>query len=139
MPGTYRILPAHGLVYVAYQGIATLNDARGLYDAYLADPDRRPEQKQLIDLTGIDDWERDLVGLMQFQADAAAGIYGADRSMMMVIHAAPGPSMRLARHFVDAWSAVDGMVITLQTEEAAALSILGVREESIAELLHSVA
>ena len=73
MPGGYRILPAHGLVYVEYEGFATLADARGLYGAYMADPERRPEQKQLINLARIDDWERDLVGLMQFQADAAAG------------------------------------------------------------------
>ena len=139
MPGGYRILPAHGLVYVEYEGFATLADARGLYGAYMAAPERRPEQKQLINLARIDDWERDLVGLMQFQADAAAGIYVEEQSMMMVIHAAPGPSMKLARHFVDAWSDVAGMVVTLQTDEAAALSILGLREESIAELLHSVA
>ncbi|MEC7763846.1 MAG: hypothetical protein VX874_18225 [Pseudomonadota bacterium] len=139
MPGSYRILPAHGLVYVQYEGFASLDDARGLYEAYMLDPARTPEQKQLIDLSKIDDWERDFVGLMQFQADAAAGLFVPDRSMMMVIHAAPGPSMRLARHFTDAWSQVPGMVVTLQTDEAAALSILGVREQSIPELLHSIA
>lgn len=139
MPGAYRILPAHGVVYVEYHGIATLSDARSLYEGYLADPGRRAEQKQLIDLAHIDDWERDFLGLMKFQAEAAAGIYAKDASMMMVLHARPGPSMQLARHFVDTWSQVPGAVVTLQTSEAEALSILGLRETTFADLLHSVA
>ncbi|MBV7410002.1 hypothetical protein [Maritimibacter sp. DP1N21-5] len=135
MPGSYRILPGQGIVYVEYRGKATLSEAKSLLNQYSTDPERRMGQRQLIDLSRITDWEKDFLGLMKYQADSAARIFSPHGTMMMVIYAPTGPGKDLGRHLVQTWSAVSGAVVTLQVSESAALSVLGQPEKRIAELL----
>lgn len=135
MPGSYTILPAHGIVCVEYHGTATLADATSLMRQYVADPARMPGQRQLIDLSRIDDWEKDFVGLMQYQAQAVADVFAPHDGMMMVIFANTPPGVSLGQTFVQTWSAVDGALVSLQTTEAEALSVLGQTESQISELL----
>ncbi|WP_298494339.1 hypothetical protein [uncultured Maritimibacter sp.] len=137
MPGSYRILPRQGIVYVEYHGNASIDDARALLDHYVADPDRRPGQRQLIDLSRVTSWERDFVGLMKYQAESIARIFAPQGTMMMVLYASTPPGVELAQTFVRAWSDIQGVVVTLQTTESEALSVLGQPETRIIDLLEA--
>ena len=139
MPGSYRIIPRQGIVYVEYHGRASLDDARTLLERYMADPDRRPGQRQLIDLSRVTSWEKDFVGLMKYQADSAARVFAPQGAMMMVIYARTPAGLELGQHFVQAWSGIHGIVVTLQTTEAEALSVLGQTEARIPDLLEAPA
>lgn len=139
MPAHYRIIAARNLVYVRYDGVATLAQAEMLQTRYVNDPDRRAGQRYLIDLSPITDWERDFLGLMKFQAATARElVVGQDAAMMMVFYVRPGPSMDLARHMTQTWEGVPETMVTFQTTQEGALSILGLNETSFDDLLATV-
>lgn len=135
MPGSYQILPERGLVYVRYEGFVRLQEAQDLFADYQTKPDAHPGQKQLVDLTHVEDFERDFPTLMAMQAEKADTFLSKGHQFFMVFVAPTEKAQAMGRILVAPWKGVNGVVTSMQYDEAGALAILGQPETSIADML----
>lgn len=135
MPGSYRIIPSRGLVYVRYDGHVALSEAEDIFEDFLRQPEAHPTMKQLVDLSRVTDWERDFARMMAMQAAKAEVFLGTADEFFMILYAPTRKAMEFGRLLTAPWAHVRGVLTSLQTDEAAALSILGQPEQAIADLL----
>lgn len=135
MPVTYRILPERGLVYVRYVGFAALPETNDLLTRYMADPDRRPGQKQLVDLSEVTGFERDFVSLMAVQARKAEAFVQPGAQTLLVYYAPHDAGFEMARLRARSWLGISSVVATIQRDATAALDILAQPERDMAALL----
>ena len=139
MPVSFRILPSRGLVYVRYEGYAVLEDTFGVFAEYMGHPDFRPGQKQLVDLSAIDGFERNFAKLFEMQS-MKADAFLSDESQTLIVYYAPGEeAQRMCQLIARSWEHVPSVVALVQQNETEALALLGQAESSIAELLEVTA
>ena len=137
MTVSFNILRPPGLVYVRYEGDIRIAEICASIEDYVIHPECRPGQKQLIDLSRVTgfDFETDPLKLIELQA-RKADVCLADGAQVLVVYYAPGLELRkLANLLLRTWEPFPGVVAVIQENEADALSILGLREASFAELL----
>ena len=129
MPLSYRIHPAHGLVYVRYEGFASLDDTFGTFTEYMADPEFRPGQKQLVDLSRVTGFERDYCKLLALQAKKVEAFLRGPETI--ICYYAPHRETReMVNLVMRSWAELDAIVAVVQDTEAGALEVLGLAERS---------
>jgi hypothetical protein len=135
MPASFRILSDRGLVYVRYHGRATAQDGLDAFRAYMAHPDCRPGLKQLVDLSAVTDIEQDFPRLLQLQA-VKAEQFVTEGPQTLIVYFAPGAMpQRMAMQIIRSWDGIDHVVPRVLTDEAECLSVLGLAETRLADLL----
>lgn len=135
MPIDFRILPARGLVYVRYRGVATLDESFDAFTRYARHDGFRPGQKQLVDLAAVTGYETDYARLFRLQAEKAAVFLPSGEQTMIVYHAPTPLSYRLATLVRQSWDDIDSVVPTVLTREDEALGVLGQPERCFADLM----
>ena len=136
---SFRILKSHGLVYVRYEGFARLEDTMRVFGEYAQHPDCRPGQKQLVDLSDVTGIEENFAELMKLQA-AKADVFMAEGAQTIIVYYAPNSlSRRMCNMIVRSWEPFDSVVALVIEDEGQALSVLGLAETSIAQLLTTAA
>lgn len=139
MPIDVSIIPDRGLVVVRYSGHATIDETLEASAAYLAHRNYVAGQKQLVDMTLIESFEKDYVRFMEMQAEKAERLACANVQSLVVYIAPTRASREVARLFLRSWDDVAAVVPMMQPSEAEALTILGQPETSIAELFETFA
>lgn len=139
MSVTFQILPRRGLVYVRYEGFARLADSFAAFGQYAAHPDRRPGQKQLVDLAGLTGLEKDYAKLFELQAKKAEVFLAGEAQTLLVYHAPNELSYGMARMILRSWEPIRSVIPLIQQTEAGALELLGQPETSFAEMLERAA
>ena len=134
MPVTFQILPTHGLVYVRFDGEARLGESQASMQAYRHHPDYRPGQKQLIDMSRVTGFERDFPRIIALMAEVAEIFHQPGVEMMAVYYVTNRHGRDVARLVMQSWADIPGIVTRMTEDEAAALSILGMKERTIAAL-----
>lgn len=135
MPVRFHILRNASLVYVHYQGFARVSETLTAFSEYARHPLCRPGQKQLVDLSGINGFERDYVKLFQLQAKKTE-VFTGHHAQTLIVYYAPTPeTLAMARLIERSWEPFPSVVARVQQSETDALALLGLREESFAELL----
>ncbi|WP_372886806.1 hypothetical protein [Shimia sp.] len=135
MPVSFRILKQKGLVYVRYEGVARLEETMQAFADYARHPDCAPGQRQFVDLTALEGIEMDFPKLMETQAQKA-GTFVNGAAETLIVYLAPTPlSQSLAQTIVRSWEPFPAVVPVVLGEEREALSVLGLRENSIEKLL----
>lgn len=137
MSVSFRIIPSHGLVYVRYDGWANLADTSRVFGDYVAHPDFRPGQKQLIDLSRLTGWDNDYLELMRIQAKKAEVLAGRENATLMVYYAPTPLSFELSKFALSSWLGLDGVIVLVQQSELGSLALLGLAERSFAQLLEN--
>lgn len=133
MPVSYHIYSDIGLVHVQYSGFAKLDESFESIGQYLRDPGFRPGQKQLIDLGGVTGFERDFPRLLALQAKKAEVFDSGTQPL--VVYLAPTETARaMARQITRSWEALGVIVPVVQESEADALTVLGLRQQRLADL-----
>lgn len=131
----YRIFPDRGLVYVRYSGQLLLDETWTAFAQYAADPEFRPGQKQLVDLSQVEGVEQDFPKLMQLQA-RKAGVIGRPDVETLMVFLAPGKSRdTIAQYIRRSWEGLERIVVRIVPDEAEALSCLGQQETNLSTLL----
>ena len=138
MPVSFRILNSHGLVYVRYEGVATMDETMTVFAEYAQHPDCHPGLKQLVDLSRITDIAFDFPKLMEMQARKADVFMSGAAETLMVYLAQTPKAIAMANSVLRSWEPFPWVVPVVVEDEAEALSILGLRENSLSELLVSV-
>ena len=137
MPVTYQILPRHNLVYVRYSGAMMVEDSLKAFDAYARDPNARPGQRHLVDLSRITDMERDFARIMQLQATKGAELAMRETETLMVYFANTSLSLRAAALAKNGWSVSQGVIAVVFEREDAVMSALGLPCETIDDMLQT--
>lgn len=135
VPASYRIFPALGLVHVRYAGHVSLQDTRDVLGRFFQDPRRSAGMKQLIDLSEVTGFERDLASLMALQARKAEAFLPAEGARTLLVYLAlTRPGLEMARQIERSWAGLDAVVVSVQTEAEAALDVLGLPRDALATL-----
>ena len=135
MSVTFKIIPGRGLVYVRYEGVATVEDSLRAFGEYANHPDCRPGQKQLVDLSGITAFDKDFPKLFELQA-RKADVFMADGAQTLLVYYAPDElTYSMARLVERSWEPFPSVVAIVQQNEADALELLGQTEKKFSELL----
>lgn len=138
MPLTYRILRDQGIVHVRYDGIIDFIETGTVLARYFADPEFRPAQKQLIDLSRATGLDTRFVEMMALQARTTEAVTAAAETLLAFY--APTPATyRLALTGFNAWTHVPGVVARIATDDHAVETFLGLPEGSLAALLDPAA
>lgn len=131
---TYQILRDLDLVYVRYSGIAGVIETFASYTDYLADPDHRPGQKQLIDLSQVLGFEKNYASLLTLHAVKARALTPSPVETLMVYLAPSDRTFAMAQLAAQSWSGVGNINPGIARSEAEALALLGRPETRIADL-----
>lgn len=135
MPGTFRIFPDLGLVYVRYEGHILLAETSEMMAQYGRDPLARPGYKQLVDLSRVTGYETDFARLMRLQAEKLDLLLQDVPQTLLVYYAPDGPARDMARLIRRSWEGLSGVIVTVQETQAAALSVLGLPQTSFEDIL----
>lgn len=134
MPLKYTIHQAVNLVYVQCWGNVTLAESMESLGQYSGDPAFRPEQRQLIDLKDVTQYERSYPEMMKLQA-RQVDIVSLSRMPTMLVYHAPTPMcVAMARMALKSWDGLSTIVGRIAQNEAEALSMLGIDGHSFADL-----
>lgn len=137
MPLSFRFVSARGLVFVRYEGYATVAETERALEAFGADPQARPGLSHLIDLADITGFEPDFVGLMAMQARKASLFVDADHASLVVYHAPGRLAREMAAPIRHSWDGLDAISVRILETEAECLDVLGQPERSFAALLQA--
>ena len=137
MSVSFRILRTHGLVYVRYEGRASLTDTTRALGDYLSHPDYRRGQKQLVDLSRLTGWDSDYVELMKVQALKAEAFVGGENATLLLYFAPTPLSFQLSKLALNSWDGLDSIVARVQQSELGCLTLLGLAESSFDQLLEN--
>ncbi|WP_226621407.1 hypothetical protein [Alloyangia pacifica] len=137
MPVSFRILRNHGLVYARYEGHARLSDTTRAIDDLMSHPDFRQGHKHLVDLSGLTSWDHDYVELMKIQAKRAEVFCGMGSTAILLYFAPTAVAFQVSTLALNCWDGLDCAVARVQQNEEDCLTLLGLRERSIAELLEA--
>ncbi|WP_071675329.1 hypothetical protein [Nioella nitratireducens] len=137
MPVSFRIFPKRGLVLVRYWGRVTLEESARAFGCYASDPEFRPGQDQLVDLSGVTAFEKDYLRFMAMQAEKAEILLASGARTLLVFYAPSAVSREIAETTMRSWEPSDKLVPMMQEDEADALALLGQRETRIEDLLQT--
>ncbi|TDE40371.1 hypothetical protein E1B25_05320 [Antarcticimicrobium sediminis] len=130
MSVSFRIFPDRGLAFVRYTGFVRMEDTLTAFADYARDPDCKPGQKQLVDLSKITGYEPDFTKMMQVQANKA-DVFAAEGAETLMVYYAPNKlTQDLARLALRSWEPFDSVVALIQEDEAHALELLGQPERA---------
>lgn len=101
---------------------------------YFADPEFRPAQKQLVDLSRATALDNRFVEMMALHARTAEIITPTAETLLAYF--APTPlASRLARTGFNAWTQVPGVVARIVADERAVADFLGLPFDALSNLL----
>jgi hypothetical protein len=136
MPVAYRILPHRSLIHVAYSGVARLGETVASARACAADPAFSTDFRHLVDLRAVIDFERDIVGFLAMQAQVIEffPVVGEGLgNLKVVMIAPPGAPRQMAEQVRRSWDGVGGAILRIAEDEGAALSVLGLPADALAD------
>ncbi|MDX2483911.1 MAG: hypothetical protein QNK42_09685 [Pseudodonghicola sp.] len=108
-----------------------MEDTLAAFADYARDPDCKPGQKQLVDLSKITGYEPDFTKMMQVQANKADVFVAEGAETLMVYYAPNKLTQDLARLALRSWEPFDYIVALVQEDDAQALELLGQPERSL--------
>ncbi len=130
-----RILPEHDLAYFRYSGTASIDDYLAVVDQYPRHPDFRLGQKNLVDLTRLEDIERDYARILELQARIAGFVQSTQNDIFSVIVAPSAIAQEASQIVLRSWEELNARVVRRMVrnmEEAAVL--LGISPAALAPL-----
>jgi hypothetical protein len=134
MPLKYEIIPDLGLVYVRYWGICTVQETIETFARYAAEPEAAPDQRHLVDLSRVEEYERHFPELMKLQAQKADAVTKGATPATLLYYAPTPISLSMARTILRSWDGLDQVVGRIADTEAQALDMLGLRQRRFADL-----
>lgn len=134
---SFQILRDYSTVYVRYEGLAHMGESLQAFSAYVAHPDYRPGQRQLVDLSGVTGFDRDFAGLLKAQA-LKADQFDGQAGQTLIAYFAPGrAAQEMAAIVLRSWEGFHHVAARILEDEAAALAFLGLPKTRIADLLET--
>ena len=131
MPVTFTVLPAHNLVHVHCNGLVTVAETMTAFDTYSAHPDTHPGQSQLVDLTGVTDYERDFARIMSLQAHQVDVYLEAENPIFLIFVAPNELTLTMAMSSVRSWQNLPGVIPLVLSSLDEALAVLALDHDDL--------
>lgn len=135
MPVDVHILPKHGLVVARFHGHVRLEECLASAQGYAQHPDCRPGQNQLIDLSGMTSYERDLVQIMALMAKLPDHLLAPGAEPMVVYLAPSAVAQEVTTFVLKSMAGIGGVSVSAVADEEHALEVMGLPERRLADLL----
>lgn len=115
-----------------------MDETMTVFAEYAQHPDCHPGLKQLVDLSNITNVAFDFPKLMEMQA-RKADVFMSGASETLMVYLAQSPeAISVSKAILRSWEPFPWVMPVVVEDESEALSILGMQENSLAELLVSV-
>ncbi len=134
MPLTYQILPDIGLIFVRYWGVTNVQETMETFARCAAEPEFSTDQKHLVDLSRVVEYERAFPDLMKLQAQKAGTLVHEGPPTQMVYYAPTRISLTMARSILKSWDGLEQVVGLIAQAEDEALEMLGLDLRRFADL-----
>ncbi|MFN7002097.1 MAG: hypothetical protein ACK4NW_01555 [Roseinatronobacter sp.] len=131
-------MPQHTVIIVQYHGTAGLDETMEMMRRCSAHPDFNPGFSHLVDLRGVTDHERDIVGFFKMQAaaiDLFPIISDGAHHFKMVMVAPAGPPREMAELVRRTWAGLDMVLVVILETPEEALELLGIPLRQQTDLL----
>ncbi|TXH98482.1 MAG: hypothetical protein E6Q73_11770 [Pseudorhodobacter sp.] len=135
MPVNFHIFPDRNLVLARFTGHILLADCLSSAKAYSEDPQASPQQTQLIDLSGVTSYERDLVQIMSMMARLPDHLLKPGYEPMILYIAPSRVAQEIAGMVLKSMQGIEGVIVRVLEDETQALEVLGLAERSLAALM----
>lgn len=112
-----------------------MEETMAVFAEYAQHPDCHPGLKQLVDLSQMTKVAFDFPKLMEMQARKADVFMSGAAETLMVYLAQSPEAISVSKSILRSWEPFPWVVPVVVEDETEALSILGLREGSISELL----
>lgn len=138
MPIAFHVLAHRNLVVARYSGLAGLQETIEAAAECAAHPGFRPTMRHLVDLVGVTGYERDFPRYFAMQATVMEQFFVPGLDHVFVYLAPTRPGQEMAQMVRRSWDGLDHIVLRIVEHEGQAMTILGLKERTLAELLDSV-
>lgn len=138
MPVNFHIFPDRNLVLARFTGHILLAECLSSAKAYSENPAASPQQNQLIDLSGVTSYERDLVQIMSLMARLPDHLLRPGFEPLIVYVAPHRAAQEIAGTVLKSMQGITGVVVRIFEEESQALEVLGQPERSLDALLAAI-
>jgi hypothetical protein len=135
MPVSFRILPQHALVLVTYSGVAGLQETIERTAECARHPDFDLRFRHLVDVSRITGYERDFPGFFAMQAKVMESYPPQGQDQMFIFLAPTRQGQEMAQMVRRSWDGLDWAIVRVVEDETQAITLLGLREQSISGLL----
>ncbi len=135
MPIEFKIFANRGLTVVRMSGLITVDDIKAATQRYISNPEYRPGQKQLVDLSRVTGFEKDYARFIILQAAKAGRLANSGTQTLCVYFAPTEAAWDLGMTFLRTWQDVEAVVPMIHRDETESLALLGQPETSIDGLL----
>jgi hypothetical protein len=134
LPVGSLILQKRNLIVFTFSGMVTLQETMDTLSACARQPEYQPWMRQICDLSRMTGYEDDFIKFLKMQAQFAEDMQINGQEMIVMFYAPTAPGQKIAQMARRSWEEISSVVMLIQTDEAEALSMLGLRERSMAEL-----
>lgn len=135
MPVSFRILPQRALVLVTYTGVAGLQETIERTTECASHPDFDPAFRHLVDVSRITGYERDFPGFFAMQAKVMESYPPQAQDQLFLFLAPTRIGQEMAQMVRRSWDGLDWAIVRIVEDEGQAMTLLGLREHSISDLL----
>jgi hypothetical protein len=132
---SFRILNAHGLVYVRYDGLTCPVETSKAFQVFMQDPDFKPGLKHLIDLSRTTGINPDYLNMIKLQAQKVDAFMQGQGQTLVAYYAPTEVAFEVAVLASRSWEGSLRVATVVHRREAEVLEFLGIREPSIEALL----
>ncbi len=136
MPVQFKILPQYNLVVFTYSGHVTFQETSDVVAAAAADPDHRHGMRQLCDVSGVTEVERDFPALMKMQARLAESMIAKGPELLVLFYAPNLVGREMAEMARRSWDGLESVIVMVQDQEDLALTLLGIPANSLEHMLN---
>ena len=135
MPVKFHILPQRNLILFTYSGMVGLQESMDAVSACARSAEYRPWMRQLCDLSLVTGVEKDFPKLLKMQAKFAEDLQDNGHDLIVLFYAPNKAGQELADMARRSWDGLNSVIVMVQTHEAEALALLGLRETRMDELM----
>lgn len=134
MPVDTFVLPQLNLAVFVYSGPVTFQEASEAVAGVAQHPDHHDTMNQLCDLSGVTAVERDFAELMKMQASLTEHLLPQSGEKLVVFCAPHAAARSMANMARKSWDGFNQVLVRLVEREDQAMALLGLKQNSIAEL-----
>lgn len=135
MPVTFLPLPDHGLVLFTYSGHVGMGESMAAIAEAARHPAYRPGMRHLVDISAITGFEKVFPALLSMQAKVLDDFPVIAEPTMVLWYAPTRIGQEMAQTVAKSWAETAHVRLVVQEDEEGALSVLGLRETRISQLL----
>ncbi|THD84190.1 hypothetical protein E7811_00035 [Aliigemmobacter aestuarii] len=135
MPVSFLPLPVHGLVLFTYSGHVGMGESMAAITAAARHPAFRPGMRHLVDVSAITGFEKVFPTLLSMQAKVLDDFPVIEEPTIVLWYAPTRIGQEMAQTVAKSWAETAHVRLVVQEDEEGALSILGLRETRISQLL----